>query len=272
MRRWVLFVAMALACDGSSTHSPSSPSPAEPSEPAEPADEPDEKRGGVAAKLGEMTLPEAKLIEPLGDPPPAPDAPKVVLPPSPSFDTTAVPDRDAEGHWSVAGLRNDRKVQLGRGEAGTEIMLKAWVQEIYVPPVCPEGEFCPPAKQPHLWVVDRPDTKGKKQAMMVVNYSFVIPEWDQKPWEGVEEVELKAGEQYVIKGKFKRFSDTGFASEDGLFEFIAVQRSDAKGATRWVYPPGAAWHPVSIAIMEKQNAELAERARKAAARAKRRGR
>lgn len=250
--------ATALACGGSSSGSPP-PASEDEVEAPKPAPEAKQARGGVAAKLGELTMPAPKLLEPLGDPPASEDAPKVVLPPPPPFGFGKVPERDAAGHWSVSGLRNDRAVQLERGRKGTEITVKAWVNEIYVRPVCPDGEVCPPAKQPHLWVADHLDIKGKKRSMMVVNYAFMIPEWEEETWRGVEAVELKVGEQYVMKGEFKRFSDTGFASEDGLFEFIAVQRTDETGATRWVHPRGAAWHPVAIAIEEEQKAALMRR-------------
>ena len=32
------------------------------------------------------------------------------------------------------------------------------------------------------------------------------------------------------------------------------------GQTGWVYPPAAPWHPIAVAAMEAQNAELAEKA------------
>ena len=155
---------------------------------------------------------------------------------------------------------------MKEGDAGTEIEVRAWVAKIYVPPECPEGEVCPPAKQPHVFVTDGEHEKGLKHAMMVVNYAFSIPEWDAARWKGQEQVVLELGRQYTFKGKFKQFSDTGFASDEGLLEFVAykpLHPDTHVEQARWVYPPGAPWHPIEIARQEEQNAELAKRAAEA---------
>src|SRR5690606_18815442 len=102
------------------------------------------------------------------------------------------------------------------GEQGTEVLVRGYVQEIYVAPECPSGEVCAPPKQPHVWITDAPEEKGKKRAMMVVNYRFAIPAWDAKRWKKEPEVVLEVGKRYTFKGKFKRFSDTGFAFDRGL--------------------------------------------------------
>jgi hypothetical protein len=100
--------------------------------------------------------------------------------------------------------------------------------------------------------------------MLVVGYAFQIPEFQAKVWKGVEAVELELGRQYVFKGKFRQFSDTGFSNAAGLLEFMAVQRVDPKsGATRWVFPPGAPWHPLELARIEEENARLRAKAGKA---------
>ncbi|MCA9681339.1 MAG: hypothetical protein KC457_04020 [Myxococcales bacterium] len=196
---------------------------------------------------------------------------KVELPAAPNFDEARAPVRyedEADKPYSIYGLRKDIDDNLKLGEAGEETIVKGFVQEIYVPPVCPEGELCPPGKQPHFWIADSADDKGKKRAMMVVNYYFPIPEWDedtQKMWEEEPLVVVELGKEYVIKGKFKRFSDSGFAHDNGLLEFVSYKGTDPEtGETKWIAPPNSDWHPKTVAATEAQNAEMQERMAKEA--------
>lgn len=191
---------------------------------------------------------------------------KVELPPSPDFDEGKVDPTYADGSSSIYGLRTDIDENTKKGDAGTEITVKGYIQEIYVAPECPEGEICAPPKQPHVWITDKPDQKGKKRAMQVVNYRFKIPEWDAKRWKDQTDVILEKGKQYTFKGKFKRFSDTGFSDDRGLLEFVAYKPHDPEtGAEldQWVYPPGAPWHPLEVQRMDEENAALAEKAKAA---------
>ena len=199
---------------------------------------------------------------------------KVELPAPPNFDEGKVDEQYADGAWSAYGLRRHLDEQVEKGKNGEEITVRGYVQEIYVPPECPEGEMCPPPKQPHFWITDKPEEKGKKRAMMVVNYRFTIPEWDAKRWKGEPEVLIEKGKQYTIKGKFKRFSDTGFADDRGLLEFVAYKPHDPDSGQeleQWVFPPGAPWHPVELARVEEEQRDLAEKAAKTAADYKTRG-
>lgn len=202
---------------------------------------------------------------------------KVELPPAPNFDEARAPvkyEDDPDQPYSVYGLRKDIDDRLKEGEGGKEIIVKGWVQEIYVPPECPEGELCPPGKQPHFWITDTQDGQGKKRAMMVVNYYFPIPEWDEATlamWKDVPLVVVEVGKQYTIKGKFKRFSDSGFAHDNGLLEFVSykVPNPDPKAANPgelvWIAPPNSDWHPQTVAAQEAQNAEMMEKMQKDAA-------
>jgi hypothetical protein len=192
---------------------------------------------------------------------------QVQLPPSPDFEEGKAPEQWEDAAYSIWGLRRDVDKHVKEGESGTEITVKGWVQEVYVAPECPEGG-CPLPKQPHIWITDHQDSKGKKRAMMVVNYRFVIPEWDAKRWKDQPDVVFTEGKRYTIKGKFKQFSDTGFAFDRGLLEFIAYKPIDPETGQElptWVYPPGAAWHPLEIERQEEANAALAERAKASAA-------
>lgn len=202
---------------------------------------------------------------------------KVELPDSPNFDEARAPvkwEGDPDGAYSIYGLRKDIDDRLKEGESGQQIVVKGWVQEIYVPPVCPEGQLCPPGKQPHFWITDSAEEKGKKRAMMVVNYHFPIPEWDtatQDMWKDQPLVIVEIGKQYTIKGEFKRFSDTGFAHDNGLLEFNSYKAPDINpesptlGQLIWIYPPNCDWHPQTVAAQELENAEMQARMQKDAA-------
>ncbi len=191
---------------------------------------------------------------------PRPDV-TVSLPESPAFEHADVPLRYEDGAYSIRGLRAELDERIAEGERGTEVRVRAYVQEIYVPPECPEGEFCPPGKQPHLWLTDGKNEKGKRHAMLLVNYRFHIPDWQEAEWRGVPEVVLEVGRQYHFKGRFTRFSDTGFAHERGLLQFVAYEVDDGQGGKSWVYPPGASFHPLEIQRQEELNRKLQERAR-----------
>jgi hypothetical protein len=191
---------------------------------------------------------------------------KVSLPPPPNFDEGKAPEQWEDGAWSIWGLRRDIDKHVAEGDSGTEIEVKGWVQEIYVPPPCPEGG-CPLPKKPHVWITDQDGVEGKKRAMMVVDYAFVIPEWQAKDWKAEPNVILEKGKRYTFKGLFKQFSDTGFASDHGLVEFKWYKPLDpVTGAEQptWVAPPGAAWHPLTIQQTDEQNAKMAEAAAKTA--------
>jgi len=195
---------------------------------------------------------------------------KVELPDSPNFEEARAPEKYDDGDFSIFGLRLNIDERLKEGEAGQEVIIKGWVQEIYVPPVCPEGELCPPGKQPHFWITDAQDEQGKKRAMMVVNYRFQIAEWQAKDWKGQPDVILEKGKQYTFKGIFAQFSGTGFSADNGLLEFRTYKPLTptidpvTKAPLEWVAPPGAAWHPLTIAQQEASNAAMAEKAAKTA--------
>jgi hypothetical protein len=196
----------------------------------------------------------------------------VKLPPSPDFDEARAPvkwEGDPDSAYSIFGLRKDIDDRLKEGEAGQKVVVKGYVQEIYTPPECPEGQLCPPGKQPHFWISDSPDEKGKKRAMMVVNYHFPIPEWDTdtlKQWEAQPLVIVELGKQYTITGEFKRFSNSGFAHDNGLLEFHSYKAPnpdpESSGELIWIYPPNSDWHPQTVAATEAENAEMQARMQK----------
>lgn len=205
--------------------------------------------------------PEPLLLVPLTHGRPSGNV-RVELPLSPDFDRADVPLRYDDGAYSIAGLREELDARVAEGEAGQEILVRAFISRIYVPPACTEAP-CPPPKQPHLWVTDAEDDRGIRRALMVVGYRFSIPMWQAKMWKKQPDVVMEVGKQYTIKGRFKRFSDSGFAADQGLLEFVAYRPLDPKTGKeqpRWVQPPGAPWHPLVIEQQEAADRALAERA------------
>jgi hypothetical protein len=200
---------------------------------------------------------------------------KVELPQSPDFNEARAPvkwEGDPDSAYSIYGLRKDIDDRLKEGESGQQIVVKGWVQEIYVPPTCPEGQLCPPGKQPHFWITDHAEEKGKKRAMMVVNYHFPIPDWDtatQEMWKDQPLVVVEVGKQYTIKGAFLRFSSSGFAHDNGLLEFNSYKvpnpDPESGGELIWIFPPNCDWHPLTVAAQEAENAEMQARMQKDAA-------
>lgn len=192
--------------------------------------------------------------------PSAADNVKFELPAAPDFDEGKVSEKWEDGAWSVYGLRKEIEENVKAGEAGTEIEVKGFIQDIYEPPECPKGETCALGKQPHIWITDKAEDKGKKRAMMVVGYRFTIPEYDAKRWKDVPDVTFEKGKQYTFKGRFKRFSDQGFADARGLLEFVAYKGVDPKTGTEgWIAPRGASWHPLELARIEEEQKKLVEK-------------
>lgn len=217
----------------------------------------------------DTAIPEPLLLVPLTKSRPQPSV-RVELPPAPTLEHAEVPARYDDGAYSIAGLRQDLAARLAEGEAGQEVIVRAWLSRIYVPPECPAGTVCPPPKQPHLWLVDGADERGLRWALLVANYQFLIPEWQAKDWKGQPQVVMEVGKRYTVKGRFTQFSDTGFAADQGLLQFVAYRPLDpetGRELSQWVYPPGAAWHPLAIQQQEAANRALAERAAREAARA-----
>jgi hypothetical protein len=189
----------------------------------------------------------------------------VELPPTPNFDEGKAPEKWDDGSYSIFGLRSKIDENLAAGESGTEIWIKGYVQDIYVPTECPEGQLCPPSKQPHFWITDSQGEGGKKRALMIVSYAYQIPEWEMEQWKDVPQVVIEKDKQYKIKGVFKRFSNTGFAHDNGLVDFVSYMATDPEtGAAMEVWPPGSPVHPSTLALQEEQMAKDIERMNDAA--------
>lgn len=90
--------------------------------------------------------------------------------------------------------------------------------------------------------------------MMVAMYRIVTRSRTSSAGRGSPFVVLKKDKQYTFKGKSKRFSDDGFASDRGLPEFVAYKPHDPN---QWVYPAGAPWRPLDVQRREEEQATVA---------------
>lgn len=222
---------------------------------------------GLGACGGEPAPKVKKSAEDEG--PSAADNVKFELPPPPDFDEGKVAEKWDDGAWSLYGLRKTIDDNVKAGDAGQEIEVKGYVQDIYEPPVCPKDEKCAPGKQPHIWITDKADEKGKKRAMMVVGYRMTIPDYDAKRWEKIPDVVFEKGKQYTFKGKFRRFSDQGFADARGLLEFTYYKATDPQtGQETWIAPRNAPWHPLELLRVEEEQRKLVEKVNKDASKKK----
>jgi len=151
---------------------------------------------------------------------------KVDLPSPPSFAASDVPEKYPDGAYTTAGLRRNKRKFCEKKEANKEapaecllqkdVMVRGFLIEVYVCPVCPKGQTCKLCDQPHFFIGDKADTK-KEKALMIVDY--LMPK--QKP------PVLTVGKQYDINGTFSINSPTGFGSSEGLLVFGKMK--DDKG-------------------------------------------
>jgi hypothetical protein len=223
------------------------------------ASEADAEREEESAKpevAAREPMPEPKMIPaPGGSPMPSGKVAAVALPPTPAVERPIVPARYEDGSYSVFGLRQDKLPSAD--ESGEELIVNAWVREIYMPP--PLCDRCP---QPHVWVADGPDVRGHRDSLLVTAFAFDIDPADADLWRAEPKVVLELGKQVRIRGKFVLMSETGFADDNrGVFEFRAHERVGADGQPSWVMPPGAHWHPKTIELQQQRDQEMIERMR-----------
>lgn len=200
-------------------------------------------------------LPEAKMIPNRDEPLIPADELVISLPEPPKaglLDPPDVPLRYDDGAYSIKGLRHDFDAQIQSGEAGSDVTVRAFVKELHPSPGCTSGPDC---RQAHLFATDERDTQGRRFALLIGAYAFDLEEHEAELWADEPEVVLTVGQQFLFKGKFVRFSDSGFHDERGVLQFTAYQ--DPAG--EWVYPKGADWHPKAVAMMAEQEAQMRAR-------------
>jgi hypothetical protein len=199
-------------------------------------------------------MPEAKMVAAPGEPlKPSGEVSRVELPPTPTYEPPVAPARYEDGSYSVFGLRQHPDLPSADKD-GEELILRAWIREIYMPPrLC---ELCP---EPYVWVADGPDVRGHRDSLMVSGFMFAIDPADAAFWRGEPNVVLEVGKQYRIRGNFVLMADGDVSDgERGVFQFRAYEQVGADGQSSWVMPPNAHWNPKTTELWEKQNREMQE--------------
>jgi hypothetical protein len=95
-------------------------------------------------------------------------------------------------------------------------------------------------------LVDDPAVRGKADALMLAGTHFPIPAWDQQTqleWADAPVPVLEVGKRYVFMGWFRRFTDMGFAHDQGLLELVAITTYPADERSVWIAPPNSTHHP-----------------------------
>jgi hypothetical protein len=156
-----------------------------------------------------------------------PNLPEVpTLPPPPQ------PVQLADNSYTVYGVRQRIKQTMD-----TDVEVTGYIADVYVPPECPEGEHCPPAAAPHMWLADTPDETDEMKRLTVVGYAenqASIDEAIAEAQAGRREeltqeqrdmgmipipVDFAKGAKVKVKGRFTRLSGTGFNISHGLLEY-----------------------------------------------------
>ncbi|MDB4987083.1 MAG: hypothetical protein JWN04_2261 [Myxococcaceae bacterium] len=136
-----------------------------------------------------------------------------------------------DSSYSLFGLRKRIKTTMD-----TDVELTAYVVETYVPPECPEGKNCPPARAPHVYLADAKSETDPAKRILLVGYAenqiaideAIIAKKKGKykppdPESGILPIptDLFPDAKVKVKARFARVSGSGFAQSDGLLDYRA---------------------------------------------------
>jgi len=150
-----------------------------------------------------------------------------------------------DGSYTFAGIRGEIAKAQHR-----DIMVKAWVQRVHAAPPCPIERGCAAGKEPHAWVTETPDPGAP--AMKLVDYAFAIPEREAKRWRGQPTIALEVGKQYIFSVELRPAGDASDVADDAVLHFRGYRPVDQHHG--WTYPPGAPWHPITLAAAAERDA------------------
>ncbi|MBI2897327.1 MAG: hypothetical protein HYY06_27465 [Deltaproteobacteria bacterium] len=151
------------------------------------------------------------------------------LPAVPNVPPSPYPITYPDGTYTVYGLRKRLEHTMD-----TDVRVTATIVDVYVPPECPEGRTCPPAKMPHLWLGDSADEQDANRRLTLVGYAANQKEIDDaredaahgrtpEPPEGEGlppiPIDLDRGRRGIFEGRFARISGAGFLESEGLLDY-----------------------------------------------------
>jgi hypothetical protein len=164
------------------------------------------------------------------------------LPEVPNIPPPAHPITYPDGTYTVYGVRKRMEHTMD-----TEVKVTAYIVEVYVPPECPEGRTCPPAKMPHLWLADTPNEADGNKRLTLVGYAANQNEIDEarddaargrtrEPPEGEGlppiPIDFENGRRGVFEGRFARISGAGFLESEGLLDYRTHHIEGSPGPTK----------------------------------------
>lgn len=159
------------------------------------------------------------------------------LPAVPTIPPPPHPVQHADGSYTVWGLRHRI-----RNTIDNRVDVTGYIVQIYEPPECPEGDTCPRATAPHMWIADRVGETDAAMRMVVCCYAAnheelqeAIDEGDRyeppPPESGMIPIpqDFAVGNKVKINARFVRVSGFGFNYSEGLLEYQSHETLEAAG-------------------------------------------
>lgn len=154
-----------------------------------------------------------------------PNLPAVPTLPPPPFEV-----QYADGSYSVYGVRRRNLTTMD-----TEVAVTGYVVEFYEAPECEEGQTCPPAAAPHVWIADTPENpEDPSERLMVAGYAENQTQVDEimeahrrgrfeqpDPESGLLPfpVDFAIGAKVKVMGRFTRVAAAGFNVSNGMVDY-----------------------------------------------------
>ena len=162
---------------------------------------------------------------------------KANLPAVPKLPPPPYPAKYEDGAYSLDGLMRQKRNTLD-----TEVYVKAYVVDVYIPEPC-EGDECK-AYMPYVMIADDPGEKRKKKLVMLTGYATAYREVEEArnnpggntephPASGVIiPTDLDVGAEIRVKARFTNYSKLGNKNSRGLLDYLeheTLQPAAAEG-------------------------------------------
>jgi hypothetical protein len=173
------------------------------------------------------------------------------LPAVPSIPAPSQPITYEDGVYSVYGVRKRMRHTMD-----TEVRVKGWVVEVYMPEHCEAGRTCPPPRMPHCFLADSQNEPDRRKRLTVVGYAVNMDDiWEaqddvrhnrevEQPPEGEGlppiPTDLNVGNQVIVTGRFTRISGAAFLDSEGLVDYVS---HEVVGTPVEIPDPPEWWEP-----------------------------
>ncbi len=170
------------------------------------------------------------------------------LPAVPSIPAPPHPITYDDGVYTIYGVRKRMRHTMD-----TEVRIKGYVAEVYIPAHCEEGRTCPPPRMPHCFLADDRGESDRRKRLTVVGYAVNMDDiWEAQDdvshgrevelppeGEGLPPIptDLNVGNQVIVTGRFTRISGAAFLDSEGLVDYTSHEIS----GTPVEMPPPPEW-------------------------------